>query len=96
MLWFFIVVGLGGYLTLSTFEAHGMPQLVIGLLIATYVLAGLPSGWRIVGVAPSENLLADLAWSGGLGTIIAPFRIGKAIWDLRQVGRLEALARSSA
>lgn len=96
VLWFFIVLALGGYLTLSAFEAHALPQMVIGLPIATYVVAGLPSGWRLLGVATSESLLADLAWAAGLGTIIAPFRIGKAIWDLRQLGRLESLARSSA
>jgi hypothetical protein len=58
---------------------------------ATYVLASLPTGWKIVGHedAGVETLVLALV----LGPIVAPFRIAWIIAKFREAGRLQQLAR---
>lgn len=67
------------------------------VILAAYVLASLPSGCGIIRPTADDDeppwvlLLPFL-----LGPIVAPFRMLKVFLDLRDVRRLEALARQPA
>jgi hypothetical protein len=100
--WFVtIVIGIAAYVLLRSIrEVTQTPTLIVALeLLAGYLVASFPSGWRIT--RPD-----DLTEMGGgdlvfgclsgllLGPIVAPFRMGRIVLELRQVGRLEAIARA--
>jgi len=65
-------------------------------LAVTYVLASFPSGFGLARLLLDENEPIVLPIALALGPVVAPFRIGKALRDLRRLGRLAALARSPA
>jgi hypothetical protein len=105
-IWFFGVLGVAGWICLQDLNPLAGPQVVppawLGwLLLGAYVVASFPSGLRTVGgfeeLEQSDG--GGLGWilllAACLGPIIAPFRMLKVFWDLRQVRRLEALARSA-
>jgi hypothetical protein len=105
-IWFFGVLGLAGWICLQDVSPLPAPRVVppawLGwLLLGAYVVASFPSGLRALG--GMEELGQDdgrgIGWilllATGLGLIIAPFRMLKVFWDLRQVRRLETLARSA-
>jgi hypothetical protein len=100
-IWFFgilLVFGIGFLAMLGNMgqERSSMPSLaVIGwIYLGIYVLASLPSGFRVVGFWEDEFALSVFL-AAVLGPFIAPFRMLKVYLDLREVGRLEALARAA-
>jgi DnaJ domain len=100
-IWFFgvlLVFGVGFLALLGNMgqERGPMPSLaVIGwVYLGIYMLASLPSGFRVVGFWEEEFALSVFL-AAVLGPFIAPFRMLKVYLDLREVGRLEALARDA-
>jgi hypothetical protein len=101
-IWFFgvlLVFGIGLLALLGDVgrERGPMPSLtVIGYVyLSIYVLASLPSGFRVVGFWEDEFFLSVFL-AAVLGPFIAPFRMLKVYLDLREVGRLEAIARTAS
>jgi hypothetical protein len=68
-------------------------------LLIGYVIASFPCGWRVIQFAGADDLdnpLWPLGIAAVLGSIIAPFRIGKIVLrDLPELRRLEALANTN-
>jgi hypothetical protein len=93
LIWFFGVLGLGGLFFLEVPADHeeGLNAFWIELA-CTYVLASLPTGWKIVGHEDADAETVALA--AVLGPIVAPFRIAWIIAKFREAGRLQQLARS--
>jgi DnaJ domain len=101
-IWFFGILLLFGVGFLALLGDMGrdrgpMPSLsVIGwVYLGIYVLASLPSGFRVVGFWEDEFFLSVFL-AAVLGPFIAPFRMLKVYLDLREVGRLEAVARTAS
>jgi hypothetical protein len=95
-IWFFgilLVFGVGLLALLGDTARAGLPPLsYIGYaFLAIYVVASLPSGFRVVGVSEDEFWLS-LFLATVLGPLIAPFRMLKVYLDLRKVSQLQALA----
>lgn len=99
VIWFAGVILLLGWLVLEAERAavgHTPLEILGAELAAVYLIASLPSGWRVMqvfGADEDENVGMMLLWAAVLGPVVAPFRIGKTLWDLRRLGELEALAR---
>lgn len=92
VVWFFVAITFVGVLVASFLADPGPrpsgPPLR-AILVVTYVVASVPCGWRLSS-APVPALLGAAV----VGPLIAPFRIAKIVsWDIRQVGRLAALAK---
>ena len=103
ILWFLIVLGIEATLFLRSLDAVVQtPPLIVGLeLLAGYLVASFPSGLRITRPVEGEevdddSLLLGCLFGALLGPIVAPFRMIKIAHELRQIGRLEAIARGSA
>ena len=99
-IWFFgvlLVFGVGLLALLGdTAQGHeALPPLsFIGYAyLVIYVVASLPSGFRVVGVS-EDDFWFSLLMAAVLGPIIAPFRMLKVYLDLRKVSQLEALAKA--
>src|SRR6266487_3535828 len=96
--WFFGVLLVLSWLFLQLDRSSLMPQVsltVVAIELAVmYVLASFPSGFGLVNLVLDENEPIILLLALALGPVVAPFRIGKALRDLRRLGRLAALARS--
>jgi hypothetical protein len=101
-LWFLIVLVIEAALFLRSLDAvRQTPPLIVGLeLLAGYMVASFPSGWRIARPAEGDELddsrvLLGCLLAAVLGPIVAPFRMIKIVYELRQVRQLEALARGT-
>jgi hypothetical protein len=101
-LWFVIVLVIEAALFLRWLDAvRQTPSLIVGLeVLAGYMVASFPSGWRIVRPAEGDELDDNMGLLGCLlaavlGPIVAPFRMIKIAYELRQVRQLEALARGT-
>jgi DnaJ-domain-containing protein 1 len=98
--WFFAVVGLLTYAFLHALDdlLHTQPLIVALELLGGYLIASFPSGWRITrpqdySQIGDDDLLFGCLLGLVLGPIVAPFRMAKVVSELRQVKRLEAIAR---
>jgi DnaJ-like protein len=99
-IWFLVVMGIMAYLFMHSIDlvVHSNPVwLVVDALIG-YEVASYPTGWRVMralGADAEEDVPVTLLLAAVAGPIVAPFRMGKIAWDLRQVGRLEQIARQA-
>jgi hypothetical protein len=101
-LWFFLV--LAGTITLFFGNVETVaqtPTWALALEAALgYLVASYPSGWRVVGPVEEyedhDDVLIALVAAAVVGPVVAPFRMARIVWDWRQLGRLEALARDEA
>jgi hypothetical protein len=98
--WFLAVMGLMAYLLIHSIDlvVHTNPVwLAVDCLIG-YEVASYPTGWRVMrtlGADGEEDVLITLLLAAVAGPVVAPFRMGKIAWDLRQVRRLDQIARQA-
>ncbi|HEY4026895.1 MAG TPA: DnaJ domain-containing protein [Candidatus Dormibacteraeota bacterium] len=97
--WFFALTGLAALLLVGAAVGivHSRPVIVAIETLLGYVVASYPSGWRVMRGSDGDDYQQDgpvaLLLAAVVGPVVAPFRMGKILWDLRQVRQLEAIAR---
>jgi hypothetical protein len=83
LIWFFGVLGLGCFYFLQPLSEHQESLTAFWIeLGCTYVLASVPTGWKIIGHDDADA--ETLALAVLLGPIVAPFRIA---WIIGSSGR---------
>jgi hypothetical protein len=98
-IWVLAVAGVVACLVLASLGrvARSGPPVFALEALSGCVVACYPSGWRVMRhrVDTYGETLAGLLIAAAVGPVVAPFRMARIAWDLRQVRRLEALARDA-
>lgn len=71
----------------------GLSATLPAAAVPAYWAASLPLGWRLLArLAPDAGGAVRLVLAIAVGPVAAPFQAVRAVWELRQVRRLEASA----